>query len=52
MRAMVAETFADFAQRNLSRYPVHLTVACIGGVAAAFEAAARGCSHMGVTGSA
>ena len=34
---MVAETFADFAQRNLSRYPVHLTVACIGGVAAAFE---------------
>ena len=36
-RAMVAETFADFAQRNLSRYPVHLTVACIGGVACHFE---------------
>ena len=38
---MVAETFADFAQRNLSRYPVHLTVACIGGVAAAFEGLLR-----------
>lgn len=49
---MVAETFADFAQRNLSRYPVHLTVACIGGVAAAFEGLLRECSHMGVTGSA
>ena len=41
VRAMVAETFADFAQRNLSRYPVHLTVACIGGVAAAFEGLLR-----------
>ena len=41
VRAMVAGTFADFAQRNLSRYPVHLTVACIGGVAAAFEGLLR-----------
>lgn len=48
---MVAETFADFAQRNLSRYPVHLTVACIGGVAAAFEGLLRECSHKGGTGS-
>lgn len=52
VRAMVAETFADFAQRNLSRYPVHLTVACIGGVAAAFEGLLRECSHKGGTGSA
>ncbi|WP_295936824.1 ATPase [uncultured Alistipes sp.] len=37
IRAMVLKTFADFAERNLSRYPAHLSVACVGGVAAAFE---------------
>lgn len=37
VREMVERTFADFAERNLSRYPAHLTVGCIGGVAAAFE---------------
>lgn len=36
VRAMVVKTFADFAERNLSRYPAHLPVACIGGVAAGF----------------
>ena len=33
---MVERSFADFAERNLSGYPVHLPVACVGGVAAAF----------------
>ena len=36
IRDMVARSFADFAGRNLSRYPAHLPVACVGGVAAAF----------------
>lgn len=36
IRDMVVRTFADFAERNLSRYPAHLPVACVGGVAAAF----------------
>ena len=36
VRAMVLKTFADFAERNLSRYPAHLTVGCVGGVAAGF----------------
>lgn len=36
VREMAAKTFADFAERNLSRYPAHLPVACVGGVAAAF----------------
>ena len=48
VRAMVAETFADFAQRNLSRYPVHLTVACIGGRIRG--AAARGARTWGLPG--
>lgn len=36
IRDMVERSFADFAERNLSGYPVHLPVACVGGVAAAF----------------
>ena len=34
IRDMVERSFADFAERNLSGYPVHLPVACVGGVAA------------------
>lgn len=41
VRAMVVETFTDFVRRNLSRYPAHLPVACIGGVAAGFEGLLR-----------
>ena len=36
VRVMVLKTFADFAERNLSRYPAHLPVGCVGGVAAGF----------------
>ena len=36
IRDMVERSFADFAERNLSGYPAHLPVACVGGVAAAF----------------
>ena len=38
---MVTRTLADFADRNLSRYPADLEVAYIGGVAAAFEGLLR-----------
>lgn len=41
VREMVAESFRDFARRNLSRYPAGLPVACVGGVAAHFAAPLR-----------
>lgn len=41
VREMVAESFRDFARRNLTRYPAGLPVACVGGVAAHFAAPLR-----------
>lgn len=41
IRNMVAESFRDFARRNLSHYPAALPVACVGGVAAHFAGPLR-----------
>ncbi len=41
VRRMILDCFAEFAERNLSRYPVGLPVSLVGGVASHFETLLR-----------